>query len=227
MKKKIFLIILVGILITFYIYQQNENKNIYFLSLGDGIATGMTAYNVEGYSYNDYIRDYLESEHKLEKYISGFSKTDQTIENLITTIENNYLLEEANFTIQQALSKSSIITIGIGLDELANMSLKANIPTKEIEDYKKDIEHMLKLIRNFNDKKIYLLGLYKAYNITDEELNSINSHLKSIATKYHIIYIDTENLIENPQFFLLNNSYYLNYKGHKEISNRILATINN
>ena len=45
--------------------------------------------------------------------------------------------------------------------------------------------------------------------------------------KYKAIYIDIQDLVENPQFFLLNNSYYLNYKGHKEISNRILRTINN
>lgn len=226
MKKKIILIIIVGILITFFIYRKNENHNIYLLSLGDGLATGMTAYNVEGYSYNDYIRDYLESEHILEKYVSGFAKTNQTIENLITCVENNYQLEETNIPIQQALSKAKIITIGIGLDELANTSLKTNIPTKEIEDYKKDMEHLIKIIRNFNDKKIYILGLYKAYNITDNELNSINDHLKSIADKYHAIYIDIQDLIENPQYFLLNNSYYLNYKGHKEISNRILGTIN-
>lgn len=226
MKKKILLIIIIGIIITFIIYHQNKNQNIYFTTLGDGVSTGMTAYNVEGYSYNDYIRDYLETENKLEKYITRFSKTNQTIENLITCIENNYQLEETNLPIQQALSKSSLITIGIGMDELANLSLKSNIPTKEIEDYKKHMEHLLKLIRNFNDKKIYLLSLYKGYNISEEELNDINTFLKQIAERYQIIYIDIQNITENPQFFLLNNSYYLNYKGHKEISNQIINTLN-
>lgn len=225
MKKKILLIILGGILITFFIYHKNENHKIYLVTLGDGLATGMTAYNVEGYSYNDYIRDYLESEHKLEKYISGFSKTNQSIENLITSIENNYQLEEMNLPIQQSFSKAKIITIGIGLDELANISLKTNIPTKEIEDYKKDMEHLLKLIRNFNDNQIYLLGLYKAYNITENELLNINQHLKYIAEKYNATFINIEDLIQNPNYFLLNNSYYLNYKGHKEIASRMIATM--
>lgn len=226
MKKKIMFIILIGIIITFIIYNQNKNQDIYFMTLGDGLSTGMTAYNVEGYSYNDYIRDYLESEQKLEKYITGFSKTNQTVENLITSIENNYQLEETNLPIQQALAKSELITIGIGMDELANISLKTNIPTKEIEDYKKDMDHLLKLIRNFNDKKIYLLSLYKGYNISEEELNDMNSFLKQISEKYHLIYIDIQNITENPQYFLLNNSYYLNYKGHNEIANRIISTIN-
>lgn len=226
MKKKIIFIILIGIIITFIIYNQNKNQDIYFMTLGDGLSTGMTAYNVEGYSYNDYIRDYLESEQKLEKYITGFSKTNQTVENLITSIENNYQLEETNLPIQQALAKSELITIGIGMDELANISLKTNIPTKEIEDYKKDMDHLLKLIRNFNDKKIYLLSLYKGYNISEEELNDMNSFLKQISEKYHLIYIDIQNITENPQYFLLNNSYYLNYKGHNEIANRIISTIN-
>lgn len=226
MKKKIIFIILIGIIITFIIYNQNKNQDIYFMTLGDGLSTGMTAYNVEGYSYNDYIRDYLESEQKLEKYITGFSKTNQTVENLITSIENNYQLEETNLPIQQALAKSELITIGIGMDELANISLKTNIPTKEIEDYKKDMDHLLKLIRNFNDKKIYLLSLYKGYNISEEELNDMNSFLKQISEKYHLNYIDIQNINENPQYFLLNNSYYLNYKGHNEIANRIISTIN-
>ena len=107
-----------------------------------------------------------------------------------------------------------------------NFPTTERIPTKEIEDYKKDMDHLLKLIRNFNDKKIYLLSLYKGYNISEEELNDMNLFLKQASEKYHMIYIDIQNITENPQYFLLNNSYYLNYKGHNEIANRIISTIN-
>jgi len=214
-----------GIFITFFIYRKNENHNIYLLALGDGLATGMTAYNVEGYSYNDYIRDYLESEHILEKYISGFAKTNQTVENLITCVENNYQLEEMNIPIQQAFAKAKIITIGLGLDELANTSLKTNIPTKEIEDYKKDMKKLMKLIRNFNTGKIYLLGIYKAYNLKEEDIQEINDAIKEIAIENQAIYIDISNLATNPDYFLLNSSYYLNYNGHKAIYKEIKKII--
>ena len=99
MKKKLCIIILIGIFFTFFIYQKNKNTDIYFITLGDGLSSGMTPYNVEGYNYNDYVRDYLESEHKLEEFISAFSQENQTVENLITKIEDNYKLEEKNITI--------------------------------------------------------------------------------------------------------------------------------
>lgn len=226
MKKKLCIIILIGVFFTFFIYQKYKNTDIYFISLGDGLASGMTPYNVDGYNYNDYIRDYLEKEHKLEEYISAFSRENQTVENLITKIEDNYKLEEKNITIQQAIAKSKLITIGIGIDELANNSLKQNIPTKEIEDYKKDMEKLVHLIRNFNDGKIYLLGLYKAYNMEEEELLDINDFLKNISKKYHLEYIDISEVTKNSDYFLQNESYYMNYKGHKDIATKILQTLN-
>lgn len=226
MKKKILIIVLIGIVCTFLIYRFNQKDKIYFVSLGDGLATGMTAYNIDGYNYNDYIRDYLEKENKLEQYIHEFASSDQNVENLITSIEHNYMKEETNLTIQQAISKSKLITIGIGIDKLANQSLKQSLSTKEKEDYEKDIDKLLKLIRNFNDGKIYLLGIYKAYNIKAEEVTEINKSLQEIATRNKAIYIDISDLSENSDYFLLDNSYYLNYKGHKEIANRILKNYN-
>jgi len=222
MKKKIIIIILLGVIGTFFIYNENKQEKIYFLSLGDGLASGMTAYHIEGYNYNDYLRDELEQQSKLEKYIPEFSEEDQSVENLITRIENNYKSEELNLTIQQALSKSKIITIGIGLDELANTSIYHRLLSREKEDYKKDMTKLIQLIRSFNEGKIFLLGIYKAYNLNMEDVDEINRFLKELAENNKIIYVDIANLSENADYFLLNNSYYLNYKGHKEIFNRII-----
>lgn len=221
MKKKIIFILIIGIIGTFFIYQSNRPDKIYFVSLGDGLASGMTAYNIEGYNYNDYIKDDLEQNNKLEQYIKAFTETNQTVENLITSIENNYLQEEINLTIQQAIAKSKIITIGIGMDELANISLKQSLSTKEKEDFKKDMEKLLKLIRNFSEGKIYLLGIYQAYNLKIEDVEEINSFLKNIANHYKVIYVDISDLPQHPEYFLLDDSYYMNYKGHKEIARRI------
>lgn len=222
MKKKILIILAFGLIATFFIYKTNTHDKIFFVSLGDGLASGMTAYNIDGYNYNDYIRDDLEKKDKLAEFIHEFAVPYQSIENLITSIENNYIKEEINLTIQQALAKSNLITIGIGIDELANASLKSHLSTPEKEDYKKDIKKLLQLIRNFNDGKIFLLGIYKAYNLKEEEVAEINQSLQEIASEYQTIFINIEDITENPDYFLLNSSYYLNYKGHKEIYNRIL-----
>jgi len=225
MKKKILMIILLGFIGTILIYKTNKKDEIFFLSLGDGLASGMTAYNIDGYNYNDYIRDELEKKDKLDQFIHEFTTPYQSIENLITCIENNYLKEEINLTIQQALAKAHLLTIGIGLDELANSSLKSHLTSKEKEDYKKDMKKLMKLIRNFNTGKIYLLGIYKAYNLKEEDIQEINDAIKEIAIENQAIYIDISNLATNPDYFLLNSSYYLNYKGHKEISKQILSSL--
>lgn len=225
MKKKILIIIFIGVLATFLIYKMNKQEKIYFLSLGDGLATGMTAYNIEGYNFNDYIRDELEQKEVLEEFIHEFSKTGQTVENLITSLENNYELEELDLTIQQALAKSKLITIAIGIDELASNSLKANISTKEKEKYLNDMKKITKLIRNFNDKEIYLIGIYKVYNLKEEDVNYINENLKQIAKENQMEFIDITNIIEQKEYFLTNDSYYLNYKGHRNIANRIIEKL--
>lgn len=221
MRKKIILIIVMGIILTFFIYQHNKDDKIYLLSLGDGIASGMTAYHVEGYNYNDYLRDSLEKNNQLKQYVHEFSKSEMSIENLITCIENNYVLEETNLTIQQALAKADITTIAIGMDELATLSLKQNILNREREEFKKDMEQLLKLICNFNEGKMFLIGLYKAYNIEDSTIDELNHYLKELSQQYSITYIDSSDLINNPEYFLLDTSYYLSYKGHQELFKRI------
>lgn len=226
MKKKIFLIILLGVVFTFLIYRYHENDDIYLLSLGDGLASGMTAYNIDGYNYNDYLRDKLEESSRLKDYVHEFSMADMTVEKLITSIENNYQLEATNLTIQQALAKSNLVTVGIGIDELAMISVKQDIPNKELEDYKKDMETLLKLIKNFSNGNIYLIGLYKAYNMKEEDINDLNKFLKQSAENFKINYVEISDFPENPEYFLLDNSYYLNYKGHREIFERIQKNTN-
>lgn len=225
MKKRILIIIIIGIIATFFIYQLNKHEKIYFLSLGDGLATGMTAYNIEGYNYNDYIRDDLEKKEQLEEFIHEFSKTDQTVENLIITIENNYELEELDLTIQQALAKSKLITLAIGNDELANFSLKSNLTTKEKENYINNMKKLLKLIRNFNDNKIFLIGIYKVYNLKQEDVDYFNENLKQIAQELQLEFIDISSLSEKKEYFSSNNSYYFNYKGHQDIANKIIKKL--
>ena len=221
MKKKIIIILIIGILSTLYIYINNKEEKIYFLSLGDGLATGMTSYQVNGYNFNDYIRDYLETKSNLEDYVHEFSKENQTIENLITSIENNYQVEGSGLTIQQSLAKANLTTVAIGIDELARMSLKQVIPTKEKENFKKNMAKLLKLIRNFNDEQIYLLGIYKVYNLKEEDVKDINQYFQKLAIDYQVIYLDIADLIKHEEYFSSNDSYYLNYKGHKDIYNRI------
>ncbi len=221
MKKKILFIILCGIIITFWIYTQNKKEDIYFVSLGDGIATGMTAYDVEGYNFNDYLRDELDKQHRLENYISTFSSTNQTTEDLIFAIENNYVDKESGLSIQQALNKAKIITLALGMDEIENFPNQSKNMHKRMEQYKKNMEKIIRLIRNFNHYQIFIIGLYDYHNEKSDSIDQINEELQNLSNKYQITFIDISDFSLKKEYYLSNNSYYFNYKAHQEIANRI------
>lgn len=103
------------------------------------------------------------------------------------------------------------------------MSLKQPLPTKEKDDYKKDMNKLIKLIRNFTTGKIFVLGIYQAYNLKEDDVIEINQSIKEISQKNQAIFIDISELSNNKDYFLLDNSYYFNYKAHQEISKKIIG----
>lgn len=187
------------------------------VTLGDGISTGETAYDVTGYSFNDYLRDYYEETGTVEEYIKEFSIKGETTETLKTKISNNYTLESTNTKIQQAIAEAKILTIAIGMDELNQKNLKS----KQIDQYIENMDKILTVIRIYNNKDIFLISLYPTAVLNKEKVQEINRKLKELSTKHRVTYIDIENITENKEYFFSSNSYYLNYKGHRYISEQI------
>lgn len=187
------------------------------VTLGDGISTGETAYDVTGYNFNDYLRDYYEETGTVEEYIKEFSIKGETTETLKTKISNNYTLESTNTKIQQAIAEAKILTIAIGMDELNQKNLKS----KQIDQYIENMDKILTVIRIYNNKDIFLISLYPTAVLNKEKVQEINRKLKELSTKHRVTYIDIENITENKEYFFSSNSYYLNYKGHRYISEQI------
>jgi len=96
---------------------------------------------------------------------------------------------------------------------------------KEIRE--NNMDKILKLLRIYNDKEIILISLYPSAKLSKEKITEINEKLKIICSKYNIKYIDIENIIETKDYFFNEKSYYLNYKGHRMISEKIIEKINN
>ena len=201
---------------AFFIYKITYHEEMNFISLGDGISVGLTAYNVKGYSYNDYLKDYFEDTAILREYISDFANVDETTKSLLNKITNNDSLMESNITIQQAISKSKIITISLGMDELNNLKV---LKSKNINDYLNNMEKIIKLIRNINkNNQIIITSLYETSKLNKEKITKINNELKSISNKYHLIFIDISDVVLHKDFYMITDNYYLNYKGHQYIS---------
>lgn len=217
MKYKILIILLIGTILTSAIYFNSEKNEINLLALGDGISTGMTSYHVEGYDFNDYLTEYLNKSKNLNKYYKFFNETDETLNTLITKIDNNVNDIEQKIKIKQAIKKANIITLAIGMDELNNYASKNNLGSTKINGFLKKYDELLKKIRNLNDKKIYVIGLYNSNKINISKIEKINIELEKITKKYNCEFIDIENITEYKKYFNLSNNYYLNYKGQKYI----------
>ncbi len=219
MRKKIILTILVGSVLTFFIYKIFYHEDMNIMTLGDGVGTGLTAYNVKGYSYNDYLKDYYEKNSILKEYITDFSNAEETTETLILKLQNNYTLESTGLSITQAISKAKILTVSIGMNELSH---KMEIETEEIETYLNNIEKILKLLRIYNKKEIFLTSIYETSFLNNTKVTEINNRLKQLCDTYQVHFIDITNILKNKEYIFNNTSFYFNYRGHRNISEEIL-----
>ena len=152
-RYKLLLIITLGALLTFLINFTTVKDKINLVSLGDGFSLGMTPYNVAGPSFNDYLKENIESQNKLGSYNNEFSIAHLRIHELNDYLEDNTLGKFTRVPIKQTIASSDIITLSIGLDEFADLSLQNNLTIEAMDNYLKEIEIFLKTIREFYDKK--------------------------------------------------------------------------
>jgi len=218
LKKKIFIIAIIGSILSIIIYFYTEKDEINIVALGDGVSIGMTPYNIEGYSYNDYLKRDYESIHKLNKYyeFGGFGKT---VKELIYEIKENKTksFKDSKIEIQRAINEADILTISIGMDELSEDKI-----TKEIIlDYEDDIKELLSMLKMLNNKKVFVIGLY---TIKKEELANIeklNTIIRTEAENNNFTFIDISSIINKKEYYLDSKSYYINYQGHLAIYNEL------
>jgi len=225
MKNKLLVICILGVMAIIFIYYGTINNKVRLLSLGDGFASGMTAYNVNGYSYADYLKDYYKKENNLENYNNIFPEANLTSEQLYNNIKKNIKksYNSKNIAIQQAIKEANVIIISVGLDELSSKSLYNKVTSKDLNNYYNNINNILKIIRKINNEKVILLGLYQAYNI--KEVDKINKNLNKLAISNNCEFLDVSKTIVNEEYFFNNTSYYLNYKGHKKVNEELIKLI--
>ena len=247
MKKHLKLFVLsislVLVFTIYWIYKEN-NSSIFYVALGDSLAEGMDSYGVVGYSYSDYIRDYLEENDRLEFYTKGFSKTGYTTRDLKNDIENNKTiqLKDRNLSIKEALRESDLVTLSIGandflrgltindlytsLDDLQNSKRKIDIVGK-------DVKELIVQIKKYAKNQIILVGYYNPL----PRLTTIKGDIDELIKYSYIVYEDIckdeniecvnvfeifdkdEELLPNPL------DIHPNIEGYKKIANEIIKKI--
>lgn len=233
MKIKYLLIAGVISLIIFLIYLSTLDKKIYYLSLGDSLAIGLTNEG-EKYGYSKYLADYLEKEGLLETYLNDYSKEGYRTTDLIKDIEDNKKIKIDNHTktLKNALVKADIVTLAIGSNDLIS---KINY----IDDYNKlydyademfrDLEKLLKLIRQYCKEDIFLIGYYNPYDTNDPKLDEIfeylNSKGKELCKEYKITYIDVYKTFKENDQYLDSYNIHPSKEGYKAIFDILLKEI--
>ena len=218
MKKKLILITLIGGILSIIIYVFTQNNEITIMSIGDGLSSGETPYGIEGYSFNDYLKEDYLTIHKLKSYIE-YASRDKTIKELIYEIKENkeITLKNEKIEIKQAINKADILTIAIGMDELANNKITSKIKN----EYLHDLEELFSMINLLNKNKVVIISLYTWGKNDLLTIEKLNASVRDIALTNNFEFVDINKILMNEECFFQKNSYYINYLGHKRIYEEI------
>ncbi|MCI8548071.1 MAG: SGNH/GDSL hydrolase family protein [Bacilli bacterium] len=230
MYKKLKLLTLILLSLSVYFIYNKENKNnLIYITIGDSLSLGENSYGGINYGYSDYFKDYLKKENKLLVYNKSYTSKTKTI----TELYNDLLVDEVitidteNYNIRRLLSDADIVSISIGLNDII---LEAN-KEKYLTEYKEDriikniidkYKILIKEIKKYYKKEIYIIGYYENNTKYDEMLKKINKKYKKLAGEQNDIFIDTEFLSNNNKYFDNPDSYYPNNLAYKEISRKII-----
>lgn len=219
MKKKIIAIAFLGAILSVIIYFFTQSSEITITSIGDGFSLGMTPYGIEGLSFNDYLKEDYLTKHELKNYIHEFASSGKTVKELIYEIKENkaMIIKDETIEIKQAINQADILTIAIGMDELANIKITNQIK----EEYLHDMEELLSMIKMLNDKKVIVISLYTWGKNDFLTIEKINASLRDIALTNGFYFIDINKILMNKEYYLTKDSYYINYLGHKAIYNEL------
>lgn len=212
MKKVIGVFLISSILCIFtYNVTKNSKKNI--LALGDGLCLANSIFNVEGYSFNYFIKDYYYKNKVLNNYNDEFCETNLTISELHDLIIENKEINSQS--IQYLLDNADLITLAIGFDELKSYSKITNQIKKE---FLNNYATLISNIMDLTNAQIVVVGYYPNYF---KDALEISKKMQAIVETRKLIFINVEDLSQKKEFFYDLKHSNLNINGHKQIFNKI------
>lgn len=215
--KTILFIILLFILVPF-IYFITMDKEIYYLNISNDKTE---------YSYTTYIRNYLEGQNKLEKYINDFVEQDDRVTDIIYAIkENAYVtIEQKKHTIKNALIKADLVTIFVGLNDI---NYKVGYSSmSELYEYADsflvDLNEMLKIIREYCKENIIFIGYYNIYgSYYDDYFNYINKKAQEICKDYNIKFVSLSKIYDSNKHI---SDILINREENQKLASEIIKII--
>lgn len=232
-KMRLLVIIILISLIT--IFKYTNHNNITYISLGDGYSKGKNSFGINEYGYSDYLKDKMIEDKKLKSYINVYTSETMSIEELKNNILNNQknVIGKQKIYLKEQLQEADIITLSVGINDLKykimleeNMDYKKN--NKIINDTEREYDNLIKEIRKYYKKEIYVIGYPN--NVTDSYYLSIairqfNNYLEN---HKEVNYISVKELeYEKNRYFLNPKSNYYSRDGYSLIADKIYKKYKN
>lgn len=229
--KKILICVFV-LIIIFLIYLSTMDKKVYYLAVGDSLATseGSNGFRVKGYT--DYLKDYLDSKNVLEKYVNDFAKSGYRIYDLINDIENNKKVKNGKeyITLKNSLVKADLVTISIGANDLLDKFNSEYLSEADIYNYidemSNDLDKLLKLIRQYCKEDIVMVGYYNPFkNLNlDKYISYLNDKYSDVAHEYDISYVRIDDIFKShPEYLPCDDNIHPTQEGYKAISKEVIS----
>lgn len=224
-KYQLILIISISIVIAYFIYFTNRESKINIIALGDGIASGETSYNIDGISYNDYVKDYFEKKKLLKNYNSTYAYENYKLKDAMADLAKNKKNKQDKLNINQMIHKANIITVAFGEEELTKLAMTNDLTKETINDFIWEYDKFISNLKDITEGKIIVISLYENKYLSKSNVIIVNSEISNLALKYDIIFLDISDLAINEKYYLNNQSFYFNYKAHEIIADMIINSI--
>ena len=217
--KKIMIIGLI-ILSIFLIYLCNLDRKVYYLAI-NSFETGSTEV------YTEYVKNYLKEKDVLEVYVDDYSKENLTTTDLQTEINSNkkIIKNDTEITLKNALIKADLVTLSFSGNDVINRISSSKV-YDYIDELGKDLDDLLKLIREYCKEDIILVGYYDPIltNNSAEVFKYLNKKYSEICEDNNVNYIDLTNSFENQPDFLDENKFPTQ-SGENMIASRVIEQI--
>lgn len=230
MKMKIILVLIFFSLFIFITYVENLKEDINYTILGD---KDIFSNNIISKNFSDLIYEELSNIKDFGFYSKDFIEKDIRIIDLINNINSNKKID--NITIQNILSRTNILILGVGNNEInykiSKLDMKENndyIMYSYLDQLLIDVQSLITLIKEYEKDNIIFLGYY---NDTGNEDNDkyylyINKQLEKIMKDNDICFINLFNILnKNEDYLIKNTPTYITNDGNIAIFNKIYSKI--
>ncbi|MBQ6840890.1 MAG: hypothetical protein IJO63_02090 [Bacilli bacterium] len=200
-RYKLLLIIFISFLLVFFSYFLLRKDKYIYVALGDDLSFN----NFSTYNYIEYIK-YNYENLNVYKYAEEYNTSEDLYHQITQNVGDiNYYLKNAN-----------IVTISLGTVELNNYK---ELNEEVLINYLNNVYILLNKLSKLNNH-IFLINMY------DDSYSLVNKKLNEYCKLYNIYYIQRSDI--NESYIYLNNlKTYLNYQGHKQISDIIVKEMAN